>query len=101
MRKDLGIVWSGGSASKIKGRSIPLSEFHVLLDRDLEFISLQKEVRPSDRVALDVLSEIKHFGDEQKDFDDAAALIENMTARVDRNRATAQPNASSAWISRP
>ena len=82
LKPRVGIVWSGGSASKIKGRSIPLSEFHVLLDRDLEFISLQKEVRASDRIALDVLSEIKHFGDEQKDFDDAAALIENMDVVV-------------------
>jgi hypothetical protein len=78
----VGVVWSGGSASKIKGRSIPLVEFHVLLDRDLEFISLQKEVRDSDRVALSALPEIRHFGAQQRDFEDAAALIENVDVVV-------------------
>lgn len=78
----VGIVWSGGSASKIKGRSIPLVAFHVLLDRDLEFISLQKDVRDSDQAALGALPEIRHFGAQQRDFEDAAALIENVDVVV-------------------
>lgn len=72
----VGLMWSGGTASKIRHRNIPLAQFAVLLDERYEFISLQKEVRESDREALAACTGLAHYGDEQADFADAAAIIE-------------------------
>jgi hypothetical protein len=77
-RPQVGVMWNGGTASKIRHRSIPLSEFTALLDDPFRFVSLQKDVRESDREALDASPGIAHFGDEQEDFADAAAMIELM-----------------------
>jgi hypothetical protein len=78
----IGLVWSGNPAHQNdSNRSIPLTEFGPLLATiggpDVEFISVQKEVRESDRALL-AAHGIRHFGAALQDFDDTAALLMGM-----------------------
>jgi hypothetical protein len=75
-------MWSGGQQAKLRNRSIPLEVFSDLFSDEFEWISLQKDVLPSDQEALSRLSNLRHFGDEQDDFMDAAALCENVDLLV-------------------
>lgn len=73
----VGIVWSGSlTHGNDHNRSIPLSEFVSLLPEGFEYISLQKEVRESDREVLREHPGIVHFGEQLADFADTAALCE-------------------------
>jgi Flp pilus assembly protein TadD len=73
----IGLVWSGNAGQRNdRNRAIPLADFVTLLAPGLEYISLQKEVRPADKSLLDVRKDIAHFGGDLRDFADTAALIE-------------------------
>jgi hypothetical protein len=74
-RLRIGICWRGGSVSKIVGRSMTLSTFSSLLTVNADFISLQKELEPADAASLSDLPGLRHFGPEQEDFADTAAMI--------------------------
>ena len=77
-KKRIGLVWSGSSAhKKDTTRSLTLQELLPFLPKDYEYVSLQKEVRESDKDVL-ATSGIKHFGEQLKDFTDTAALCELM-----------------------
>jgi hypothetical protein len=71
----IGIMWSGRKTISLGVRSINLEMLLKLLDDRFDFISLQKDLPDED---LQVLAEkgIHHFGKEQDDFADAAAMIE-------------------------
>ena len=71
----IGVCWQGGKASRIPGRSIALKEFSTLFAGHGEFISLQKEIEPEDARLMAVLKNLRHFGDEQQDFADTAAIL--------------------------
>lgn len=74
----VGLVWSGGLHYKNDhNRSAPLAVFSQVFSNEVEFISLHKEVRESDKAALEN-SPILHFGDELKDFTETAGLVANM-----------------------
>lgn len=75
----VGLVWSG-NASHVDDykRSIPLQTFVSILDDDIEWISLHKDVRASDQAVLSAHPTIRHFGAEQKVFTDAAAICEEL-----------------------
>lgn len=75
----VGLVWSG-NADHVNdhNRSVALSALVAQLPDTLEYVSLQKEVRDSDRPALESNGHIRHFGDALKDFGDTAALCEWM-----------------------
>jgi hypothetical protein len=74
----VGLVWSGNPNQKNDhNRSIPLMNFVSLLREDIEWVSLQKEIRVHDRDILS-RSSILHFGDELNDFADTAGLIEQV-----------------------
>lgn len=73
----IGIAWSGGLAYGADStRSIPLAEFLSYLPAGFQYISLQKDVRPLDQGNLEARPDILHFGAEQKDFSDTAAIID-------------------------
>lgn len=73
----VGIVWSG-NASHVDDhkRSIALKDFVEVLTDEVEWISLHKDVRPSDEAALKAHPAIRHFGAEQQVFTDAAAICD-------------------------
>jgi tetratricopeptide (TPR) repeat protein len=71
----VGLVWSGNSKYKNdRHRSLPFNELKALFDLDLEFVSLQKEVKPSEMNALQA-SPVLQVAEELQDFSDTAALV--------------------------
>jgi hypothetical protein len=78
-RPRIGLAWSGNPENNIDHkRSMTLSSLLSLLDINATFVSLQKDVRADDAAVLKARSDLHHFGDELKDFSDAAALISNL-----------------------
>jgi tetratricopeptide (TPR) repeat protein len=75
-RPCVGVVWSGNAAHQNdRNRSIPLAVFRGLAAAGCRFVSVQPEVRVSDRRALDDWPELLHLGAELRDFADTAALM--------------------------
>jgi tetratricopeptide (TPR) repeat protein len=78
LRPRIGLVWAGRQVPPIvERRDVPLALLRPLLDLDAEFISLQRELAPADRDALQSLP-VRLFGEELEDFADAAALVQNL-----------------------
>jgi tetratricopeptide (TPR) repeat protein len=70
----VGLVWSGSSThTNDVNRSIPLRLLASLLDVDATFVSLQKDVRPDDKVILNQ-TDIVDLTADLADFADTAAL---------------------------
>ena len=77
------MVWSGNPNHKNdRNRSIALAELLTHLPGEFEYVSLQKDLRESDASALAANPQIRHFGEQLRDFSDTAALCELMTAVV-------------------
>jgi hypothetical protein len=75
----VGLVWSGDPRHQNdKNRSIPLAELMAALPPGCAYVSLQSEIRDSDRQALDDCDRLVHFGSELTDFSDTAALCAQM-----------------------
>lgn len=74
----IALAWSGNPTHKNDhNRSLSLEKLVNFLPKEFEYISLQKEIRDEDKSALEN-SNISFFGNELKDFEDTAALIENV-----------------------
>jgi len=75
----IGLVWSGNpNHGNDRNRSIALEALLPLLDVSAQFISLQKDVRPSDRAILHERHDILDLGRELESFADTASLIQNL-----------------------
>lgn len=75
----IGLMWSGSAANrKDRDRSIHLADLIEWLPGGFEYINLQKDVRERDLPTLRANPQILSFCDDQKDFDDAAALCDCM-----------------------
>jgi tetratricopeptide (TPR) repeat protein len=75
-RPRIGLVWSGNPAHlNDRNRSVPFEMLAPVLDLDARFVSLQKDVRPSDRAALAARHDIVDCTADIRDFVDTAALI--------------------------
>jgi len=73
----IGVVWSGRATHmNDHNRSIAMSRFVSILSDDVEWISLQTEVRDADRTIMSSHPWLRHFGDEIRDFSDTAALCD-------------------------
>ena len=73
----VGLVWSGNiSHHNDHNRSIPLKNILDYLPNQLDYICLQKEIRPSDQSILDSNPHIFNFANDLHDFTDTAALIQ-------------------------
>lgn len=74
----VGLAWSGSDKHKNdKNRSIELAALMEELPPHYAYVSLQKEIRQSDLVALEKYN-ISHFEDAIEDFSDTAALCDLM-----------------------
>lgn len=75
----IGLVWSG-SATHIndRNRSIALRALAPLMRLDVEYHSLQKEVRPDDQRDMTKFPQLQLHTDDLHDFSDTAALISAM-----------------------
>lgn len=70
----VGLVWSGSPTHQDDhNRSIPLATLLAQLPSGPQYVSLQKEVRPSDQAALQA-GGLLHFGPQLQSFSDTAAL---------------------------
>ena len=75
----IGIAWTAGSKSEVKGRNIPLNEFLDILKCNADFYSLQIELSQLDQLKIEQHGlKLCHTGHLQDDFADTAALIEQM-----------------------
>jgi tetratricopeptide (TPR) repeat protein len=78
-RLRVGLVWSGNPRQRNDhNRSMPLAMLSPLLDLDATFVSLQKDVRPDDKVLLAAHTEIIDPTSDLTDFVETAALIQNL-----------------------
>lgn len=78
-RPRVGLVWSGGPDHKEDGnRSMRLDRLLPFLPDHCDYVSLQKDLRPDDAAVLAQRPDIRHYGPEQNDFADAAALCAQM-----------------------
>ena len=78
LKPRFGLVWSGNTAHKHdRNRSLALADLVNYLPKEFEYVSLQKEVRDSDKQVL-ASNSIKHFEDDLNDFSDTAALCDLM-----------------------
>ena len=79
LKPRVGLVWSGNPHHKNDhNRSILLRDILPFLPNQLEYVSLQKEVREVDKLTLDSNPHILNFSSHLNDFVDTAALIENL-----------------------
>lgn len=75
----IGMVWSGSSSHENdRNRSIGPEQFLSICDLDAHWISLQKEFREGDLAAVKQFDRITVFGDDLRDFNDTAALLDLM-----------------------
>jgi len=76
----IGIAWSGNPANQRDAwRSMTLEDMLPLTRLPAQFISLQKEIRPSDIGTLEHCgAQVTHFGPELTDFLESAGLASQM-----------------------
>lgn len=76
-RPRVGLAWSGNAQHKNdRNRSLPLQQLQSLCALDCQFVSLQPEVRDTDRAAFAAWPGLVDAGVELRDFGDTAALLE-------------------------
>lgn len=74
----VGLVWAGNADhANDRFRSISVKRFEPLLARDVELVSLQKDLRSGDGTWLKKRG-VKHYGTDVTDFTDTAALVDLM-----------------------
>lgn len=94
-RPRVGLAWSGNPNNPLDlRRSIALSAWAAQLPRDFQYYRLQKDIRDSDREALERNAFITSFDDELLDFDNTAALCDCMDVIVSVDTSVAHLSAA-------
>ncbi|NTW51221.1 MAG: tetratricopeptide repeat protein [Chlorobiaceae bacterium] len=101
----IGLVWNGSiTHTNDHNRSVSLLSLTRHLPPGFQYISLQKEVRDTDRPLLDSAANIVHPGDDVTDFNDTAALCELMDLVISIDTSVAHLSAAMGkptWILLP
>lgn len=104
-RARVGLAWAGNPALRNDhNRSIPFARLAPLLDLDIEFHSLQKDIRDSDRAAVERDGRMKTWGAELADFSDTAALVLGLDLVISVDTASAHLSGAlgrPTWIALP
>ena len=74
----VGIAWYGSMGLKNDKRSMQLAQMLPLVGEWAQWVSLQKEIPETDASLLASRADIRHVGDDLKDFADTASLVELM-----------------------
>lgn len=79
-RLRVGLVWSGAQAHQNDhNRSIPFQDLQGCLPRGIDYVCLQKDIRPADLAALQAAGlEVRTYCEGLLDFNDTAALCSHM-----------------------
>ena len=86
----VGLVWSGSLIHRNdRNRSITLAQLLPVLSADIEWVSLQQQLRQADAQVLAAHPDIRNYGDQLKNFADTAALVELMDLVVTVDTAVA------------
>jgi tetratricopeptide (TPR) repeat protein/ADP-heptose:LPS heptosyltransferase len=101
----VGLAWSGSAVHKNDhNRSISFLEMVRHLPAEFEYVSLQKDLRETDRQALAANPNVVNFSDALSDFSDTAALCACMDVVVSVDSSVAHLSGAlgkSAWILLP
>jgi ADP-heptose:LPS heptosyltransferase len=104
-RARVGLVWSGTARhDNDHKRSIRLADLIQHLPGDLQYVSLQKEVREHDRAAFQSIPRLLDFSDDLNDFSDTAALCECMDVVISVDTSVAHLSGAlgkNTWILLP
>ena len=78
-RPRIGLVWAGRRREPINlTRDMGLEVLAPLTRLDVEIISLQKEIPDQDKTLIESMPRIARLGEKLSDFEETAALIENL-----------------------
>ena len=103
-RARVGLVWSGSAThTNDAKRSLPLGQLLAYLPDGVDYIALQKEVRVSDAVDLKK-SKVKNFSSEINNFQDTAAICQQLDLVISVDTSVAHLSASLAcntWVLLP
>jgi hypothetical protein len=101
----VGLMWSGSPKNRRdRHRSIGLAELLRHLPVELQYVSLQKELREADPEVLRSHPGIMDFSDEQADLSDAAALCDCLDLVISVDTSVAHLSAAlgrETWILLP
>jgi tetratricopeptide (TPR) repeat protein len=99
LKRRVGIAWSGNAKHVDDSRrSIPLPTLLAALPDDMEWVTLQREIRADDRSALAERKNVMDVSAELTDFAESAALSECLDATISVDTSAAH---LSAAIGRP
>jgi len=86
----VGLVWCGSNHGRADRRPIPLERLVPILSiPEVQFVSLQKDIRSSDAEALRSHAHIIEIGNELDDFADTAAVVAQLDLVVSIDTALA------------
>lgn len=98
----VGLVWCGSTVhDDDHTRSLTLAQLLAYLPADIDYVSLQKEVRHADQVVLQAHPDIRHLGDQLQDFADTAAVCALMDVVISVDTSVAHLSAAlgqPTWI---
>lgn len=101
----VGLVWSGNRLHKNDhNRSLALAELLDQLPAQFQYVSLQKDLRETDRAALSARPDILNAVDELDDFSDTAALCDCLDLVISVDTSVAHLNGAlgrPTWVLLP